>query len=341
MPVGSVAAPVFRVAAPLRSPPADAFPTFPAGWYRFCASSELAAKPVVREMLGRRLVAFRSGSGVVGILESRCPHQGADLGRGIVVGESLRCPFHAWEWDTKGRCTAIPCRDTVPAMPCHLAYPVTERHGSVYFFNGRHAAFPLPFFRGESAEDFVAARPIHLNIDAPWFMIANNAFDFQHFSVVHNRGLVGEPQVDMPEPFARRSRYRVRVTGTSVFDRLVRGLVGNEASVEICVWAGNVFTVRAAFRKAVSYLFFNVEPAGPFQTRLQVNVYRKRSSRFGAVIDGLAGPLVLEVRRVFTQGFLGHEIRHLGSLRYVPGVLIEEDRPVIEYLQWLASLQTG
>ena len=338
---GSVAAPVFGGVAPLRSPAAEAFPAFPSGWYRFGASSELAARPVVREMIGRRLVAFRSGSGAVGILESRCPHQGGDLGRGVVVGESLRCPFHSWEWDVHGRCTAMPGRATVASMPCHLAYPTAERHGSVYFFNDRHAEFPLPFFRGERVEDFVAARPIHLVCDAPWFMIANNAFDFQHLSVVHHRALIGEPEVDTPEPFARRSRYRIRVTGTSVYDRLVSRFAGEEASVEICVWAGSTFTVRAAFRNAVSYLYFNVEPAGPSLTRLHVSVYRKRSSRLGATVDGLAAAVALEIRRIFTRGFLLHEIHHLGSLRYVPGVLTEEDRPVIEYLRWLASLHNG
>lgn len=324
----------------LIAPRNDEFPAFPASWYHLCASSDLKKTPIVCEAIGRRLVTFRTASGRVCVLDSRCPHQGADLARGQVVGESIRCPFHAWEWDGQGRCAAVPGRASVPAVPCHSAYPAVERHGTIYFFNGPTASFDLPFFPGERESDFVAARSFGVMYDAPWFMIAANAFDRAHFAVVHDREMVGEPLIDTPEPFSRRTRYRVRVVGDSIHDRLLARFGGKFADVEISVWAGNVVAVRAAFPRVVSFVFFVIEPVAPLVTRMNVVAYQRRSvgNPLATAVWALAMPLVLEIRRLFTQGFIRHEYESLGSLRYCPTALIEEDRPVIEYLRWVAAL---
>ena len=39
----------------------------------------------------------------VGVVHAFCPHMGAHLGMGgVVVGNSLRCPFHGWSFNASG-----------------------------------------------------------------------------------------------------------------------------------------------------------------------------------------------------------------------------------------------
>ena len=42
-------------------------------------------------------------------MDAYCEHLGAHLGYGgTVVEERIRCPFHGWEWNDKGRNVRIP-----------------------------------------------------------------------------------------------------------------------------------------------------------------------------------------------------------------------------------------
>src|SRR5690349_18600616 len=141
-------------------PPSHRYAAYPASWYLLCGSAELRRKPLAKTILGRQLVVFRTQSGQVAVLDGRCAHMGADLGGGCVVGESIRCPFHGWEYGRDGQCTNIPgtC-EAIPRFARQTAYPAVERHGYVFFFNGPEPLFPLPFFLDSKPEELTAGIP--------------------------------------------------------------------------------------------------------------------------------------------------------------------------------------
>src|SRR5687767_14666918 len=86
------------------APPVDRLPAYPVSWYLFGRLADLRRRPVAREMLGRRLVAYLTSTGRPVVLDARCSHLGSDLGKGEVLGDSIRCPFHHWQYGPDGRC---------------------------------------------------------------------------------------------------------------------------------------------------------------------------------------------------------------------------------------------
>ena len=77
--------------------------------------------------MGEQVVLFRTESGVATPMDAYCPHLGAHLGHGGAVnGERIRCPFHAFEFDTGGTCQFVPNGTRPHAKAEAHAYPLRE-----------------------------------------------------------------------------------------------------------------------------------------------------------------------------------------------------------------------
>lgn len=193
----------------------------------------------------------------------------------------------------------------------------------------------MPFFDDENPNDFCAARIIVIDYPAPWYQVIGNAFDVQHFLVVHDRKLTGASTIDTPSPYSRRWRYSVEITGQSLVDRFLSYTFGNVVDVTQHVWFGNVLLTKAVFARAENRVLFVLEPTSENNSRMEIQVLARKSK------IPLAGPIVdrlsLMGRRFLTHEFLKHEVTRLGSLRYYSGGLVEADRPFIDFLEWLIS----
>jgi nitrite reductase/ring-hydroxylating ferredoxin subunit len=319
------------------APPRDRFPPYPAAWYLFGTAGELRRRPLSRSLLGRRLVAFRTSSGRLVAMEARCSHLGADLGRGQIAGEAIRCPFHYWAYGPDGRCLQVPGTRNIPSFARQSCYPVVERHGFLFIFNGSEALFPLPFFFDADPVDFAAGRPFRFVADCPWYLLAANGFDGAHFQAVHDRTLLRAPEVDCPAPYARRIRYLAQVTGQSVFDRLIRRFAGQIVDVSITSWGGPFILVTGFFRWVQSYILIATRPLGDDRTLVEVIVFARRRSH--SLVAALLDPLGLWVRRCFTHGFMQDDIDLLQGIRYNPGRLTAGDELMMDFWNWVCALR--
>lgn len=81
---------------------------YPEGWYSLGFSTDFPKGQVVtRKFVGKEVVVWRTASGKIAVSDPFCPHLGAHLGHGgKVVGESVKCPFHGFCFDTEGECTS-------------------------------------------------------------------------------------------------------------------------------------------------------------------------------------------------------------------------------------------
>jgi nitrite reductase (NADH) small subunit len=66
-------------------------------WYRVTNVQNIPLREGRSVRVGDREIAiFNLGSRFLAV-DSRCPHQGGPLADGIVVGETVVCPLHAWK----------------------------------------------------------------------------------------------------------------------------------------------------------------------------------------------------------------------------------------------------
>ncbi len=59
-------------------------------------------------LLGEDLVLFRDARGGYALIQRHCPHRSADLAYGRLEPGGLRCLFHGWLFDARGRCLEMP-----------------------------------------------------------------------------------------------------------------------------------------------------------------------------------------------------------------------------------------
>ena len=108
-------------------------------WYVAAQSHELTTTPVRVTMLGQDFVLFRDSAGAAHCLSNTCTHRGGSLGLGKVVGDTIACSYHGWQFNGGGECVKIPSLGTggkIPARTRIDAYPVREMYGLVFAFLG-------------------------------------------------------------------------------------------------------------------------------------------------------------------------------------------------------------
>jgi phenylpropionate dioxygenase-like ring-hydroxylating dioxygenase large terminal subunit len=159
---------------------------FTQSWYAMAWSSDVPVGKVIGlDFLDGRIVMFRGADGRVNAMSAYCPHVGADLSVGEVIGNELRCAFHHWQYGPDGQCTKTGVGDKPPKGACLFVFPTVERYGIIFVFNGEEPLFDIPQFPVPDDELlFGSPYPVKtLNCD-PWVFCANTP-DMQHFKAVH------------------------------------------------------------------------------------------------------------------------------------------------------------
>ncbi len=109
---------------------------FRAFWHPVAWAHEVAAEPIGVMLLGEPLVVLRRPSGELSVFVDECPHRGAPLSLGSVVGDDLVCAFHGWRFGRDGAATCIPALGPDALIPsrARLGRPadVCERYGIVW-----------------------------------------------------------------------------------------------------------------------------------------------------------------------------------------------------------------
>jgi 5,5'-dehydrodivanillate O-demethylase len=170
-------------------------PETPAGamlrryWWPVGFSEEVKPKgaPVKMRLLGEDFVLFRDGGGELGILELHCSHRGTSLEFGRVEDNGIRCCYHGWLYDRRGKCLEQPAEpedSTFKDRILHPAYHTQEAAGLVFAYIGPEPAPLLPGYDLLVRDD--GCRVIGGGEEfCNWLQRAENSADGAHSIALH------------------------------------------------------------------------------------------------------------------------------------------------------------
>lgn len=160
-------------------------------WLPCLTSAEVAERdgaPVRLRLLGEDLVAFRDSEGEVGMVEAYCPHRRANLFWGRNEERGLRCVYHGWKFDVRGRCVDMPSEPAESGFKDKVgvkAYPTRERAGFVWVYMGPEELEPeLPQYEWTLVPDEQRVTRKWFQ-DSNWLQSLEGDIDTSHVSFLH------------------------------------------------------------------------------------------------------------------------------------------------------------
>jgi 5,5'-dehydrodivanillate O-demethylase len=159
-------------------------------WHPIYPEQLLRQNPVRKvKILGETLTLYRDLSGKLGLIAERCPHRATSLHIGIPENEGLRCCYHGWMFNEKGRCVEMPLEPANTPFKDNIkitSYPVQELGGLIWAYLGPDPAPLLPrwdlFIRPSGFRQIVGHR-----LPCNWLQVMENRGDLGHAVYLHGR----------------------------------------------------------------------------------------------------------------------------------------------------------
>jgi phthalate 4,5-dioxygenase oxygenase subunit len=228
-------------------------------WQPVALSEELGDRePLKVAILSEQLVLFRDDNGAPALLGLHCSHRGTDLSYGRVEDGGLRCLYHGWLYDSRGRCLEQPGepgggahRDEIQ----HLAYPCQERGGVVFAYLGPGKPPLLPDYEFLTVpEEQRTVTKIFYNCN---YLQGNEGnIDPVHLSFLHQYLSAAEVE-----------RQRI-VRGSDATDNtLLQRDIAPTIEVELTDYGLRIYSLRAAdsersYLRITNYIFPNLAAFG-------------------------------------------------------------------------------
>ena len=141
-------------------------------------------------LMGEDLVLYKDRGGRIGLLDRHCPHRRADLANGLVEENGIRCNYHGWLMDERGRCIEQPYDDLV--NPHSRA---RERCGNKAYPGQGMRRAPVCLYGTAARARAAGLGAVHmgervsrgraLGVPCNWFQCQENSCDPVHFEWMH------------------------------------------------------------------------------------------------------------------------------------------------------------
>jgi nitrite reductase/ring-hydroxylating ferredoxin subunit len=316
------------------------------GWYPAVPARALGPKQARSVRIGwQRLVVYRGEDGRVRALDAFCPHMGADLGNGSVVGDQIQCYFHQWRFNERGACTGTRCGETAPKAARLTAYPVEERYGFVWIYSAPVAAHPLPVCPGLEGDDVIALHLGRVRLYAHHHALMAGGIDLQHFASVH--GLDIDFELDVAERAAGVADWRLAgelPAGGSWRQRLGRWLVGARIGYTLRVAGGSVAAISYGREQRLFgrgpvlpslHILWGCLPTEDGPSEVDVFVLAKKRSGLGGRLQSRA---LVGVTMALLALLKDDDVKAFPHMRFNPRNLIGADRSVARFIQYANQL---
>ena len=311
------------------------------GWYPVCPASELGrgeAKTVV--VTRQRVCVYRDEQGGVHALDAFCPHMGASLANGRVVGDRIECYFHRWQYDPSGRCVQNGCA-SIPSQARVAAWPAEQAYGFVWVYAGREAPYPVPRPPGLEDGEVAVKHLGRVTLFAHHHAMMAGGIDLLHFSAVHGLDVAFQAEVLEHEPTLADWRVRGKLGTTGWRSQLARWLLGDEVGYDARFAGGSLVTLAygpgarfrgTGFALPTLYILWGctARPDGIGE----VDVFLLAPKR-----PGLFGGVWARLRLLLTLVLLGvlrdDDVKAFPHMRFDPRALVPEDASVARLVAFL------
>lgn len=156
-------------------------------WYAAEWADAITGALAPLEILGERIVLFRTDDGSPVALEDACPHRKLPLSMGRREGDTIVCGYHGLTFDSAGACVAAPTQ-SAPPKACVRSYPLAERYGLLWIWMGDPAAadpariIEIPQW---GAPEWGYNRGPVMHVDCHYLYVVDNLLDPTHVTWVH------------------------------------------------------------------------------------------------------------------------------------------------------------
>lgn len=309
----------------------------PFGWYAVAYSKEIAVKDVKPLFFfNQHLVLFRTESGCAQLMEPYCPHLGAHLGHGgEVTGESITCPFHAWQLNVKGEVVNIPYADNMPPRAvqgsCLHSFPTQERNQMIWSWY--HPQKLPPLFDIEDIPEFSdsAWSPLDTydwEINSHVQETGENAVDVAHFVYVHSANTMPKAKITLDG--AKRVTDMISIS--PAIDE--EGNIDMERMEDMHLLSSNYgpgMSVQTFTRAFKTVMMGTVVPITKDKMLMRFAFTKPKniSEKFDMLTDALIAEIVRQV---------GHDIPIWQNKIYrEQPILCDGDGPVAKYRRWFGQ----
>jgi nitrite reductase/ring-hydroxylating ferredoxin subunit len=296
---------------------------FTESWFPVCLSREVPiGRALGRTFLDGRIVVFRGDDGVAQVLSAWCPHMGANLGVGKVVGNRIQCAFHRWEFSGEGWCEKTGLGDPPPRNACLYKFHSRERWGLVWAFNGDDPWWDLPDYPRPDAElafstDYdVPALPVD-----PWVICANTP-DWQHLKAVHRLEFDHEALYDQIEWTEHSMEYDL--------DAQLEQGAGPPLAARVGIYGTSFFRMHGEFMGQWFAALTAFHPVAPGRTQVYYSFGVPVSD--GSDEDDARVAMAHDLLFRLGKSIITDDRPILHSLKYTPGVMTRSDRALARYL---------
>jgi phenylpropionate dioxygenase-like ring-hydroxylating dioxygenase large terminal subunit len=315
------------------------------GWYFVMPSSELKNGQLKGVSLcGQEVIIFRGENGVISALDAYCPHMGTHLARGKVIGNSVQCFFHHWQFNGEGNCEHIPCQKEIPEKAKIRSYVVSELYDSIWVYPATESRVSLTDFPElPHAEEKVIHFGRAYERSCHHHVTMINGLDPQHLKTVHHLDI--EMNVDIAENGAGQL-LDITLTGRigrgNLRERISRFLFGQYYSYSMRYDHGNngfLTLMRnvsfGSFRWPTLHMIFAYRPIEKGRILVQpIYITKKRSGPHGWLMSRI---LLWLTKRAFFM-LQGEDGAVYENMRFYPGTLLSIDRPVAQFIQFINKL---
>lgn len=303
-----------------RIPPQSVEHGYDQTWYPMCLSSELEEGKILSvDFMNGRVIAFRDTKGEPHVLSAFCRHLGADLAGGDLVGDTVRCPYHHWRYDSQGQCVATAI-DRAPSAAKLFRFPVHEGMGIVWAFNGTEPLFAPPAWEVPDSE--LAITAVREQIEpVDHYVPFSNSCDIQHLKVVHGIKLDINPEAMEVTPHSIKYLQAQDAPGVGHLDMWIN-MVGT-----------NTLMLWSPMMGRMMYMMSCGRPLPGNRTQ----IFQAAATPIRANVPGDAqmGQAMINQSLGFCRQLMREDGPIMAKISFRQDLLTHSDRVLAKYFEWV------